>query len=274
MFSVTVIGRTSMKCWWTMPMPSAMASRGARISRTLTVDEDVAAVGRVEAVGDAHRRRLAGAVFADDRVDSAGGDGDVEVIVRQHGAEALRDAAQLEFHCAIASVTLISPAMIFFAGFFRGGNRVRGDEVAVELVDDVADAVALEAEDVEPALELPVDDFLDDVVDRVVDALDHAGQDEAGLHHVLVRIDADDEMRRASVLGAGLLDRVEGAKPGIARGSEDHVGALVHLRQRQLLAFAGVIPRRVGDADVILDDLDCSDSPPSRPPRIPSRSGG
>ena len=83
----------------------------------------------------------------------------------------------------------------------------------------------------EPALELPVDDFLDDVVDGVVDALDHAGQHEAGLHPVLVRIDADDEMRRASVLGARLLDRVEGAKPGIARGGEDHVSPLVHLRE-------------------------------------------
>ena len=31
MFSVTVNGSTSTKCWWTMPMPRAIASRGDAI---------------------------------------------------------------------------------------------------------------------------------------------------------------------------------------------------------------------------------------------------
>ena len=32
MFSVTVWVGTSAKCWWTMPMPAAIASRGERRS--------------------------------------------------------------------------------------------------------------------------------------------------------------------------------------------------------------------------------------------------
>ena len=31
-FSATVKTSTSMKCWWTMPIPSAMASFGLRIT--------------------------------------------------------------------------------------------------------------------------------------------------------------------------------------------------------------------------------------------------
>ncbi len=70
-FSSTVKGSTSMKCWWTMPMPSAMASLGVLIDDRLAVDADLAAVGLVEAVEDRHQRRLAGAVLADDAVDRA-----------------------------------------------------------------------------------------------------------------------------------------------------------------------------------------------------------
>src|SRR6185503_2340066 len=80
----------------------------------LAVDDNLTAVGRIEPVGDPHGRRLACAVLADNRVNGAGIDSDVEVIVCEDGAEALGDVAQLEFHCAIASVTLISPAIIFF----------------------------------------------------------------------------------------------------------------------------------------------------------------
>src|SRR5437016_5441419 len=97
-------------------------------------------------------------------------------------------------------------------------NRVRRDEVAVVLIDDVSDALALEAVDVEAALEPALDDLLDDVVYGVVHALDHAGQHEARFHHVLIRIDADHEVSGAAVLHAGLLDRIERAESPIARG--------------------------------------------------------
>ena len=96
MFSATVIVSTSMKCWWTMPMPSAMASCGRRMRADLAVDENLAAVGRVEAVGDAHRGRLPGAVLADDGVDGAGLDRDVDAVVGEDPAESLGDVSQLE----------------------------------------------------------------------------------------------------------------------------------------------------------------------------------
>ena len=60
----------------------------------LPVDENLAAVGGIEAVRDAHRGGLPRAVFADDGVNRSGLDRDVDVIVRQHAAEALRDTAK------------------------------------------------------------------------------------------------------------------------------------------------------------------------------------
>ena len=49
------------------------------MSAHLAVDENLAAVGRVEAVGDAHGGRLPRAVLADDGVNGAGLDLDVDV---------------------------------------------------------------------------------------------------------------------------------------------------------------------------------------------------
>ena len=71
MFSATVIGVDQHE----VLMHHADAERDRVVRRAdvadLSVDQDLAAVGRVEAVGDAHRRRLAGAVLADDGVDRA-----------------------------------------------------------------------------------------------------------------------------------------------------------------------------------------------------------
>ena len=77
------------------------------------LDENLAGVCGVEAVRDAHRGRLPGPVFADDGVDGAGLNLDGDVIVRHDGAEFFRDVPQFD-HWNIASVTFISPAMIFF----------------------------------------------------------------------------------------------------------------------------------------------------------------
>src|SRR3546814_11939782 len=60
------------------------------------LDEDLAAVGLVEAVEDAHQRRLAGAVLADDAVDGSGLHRQADVAVRLHRAEGLADVAQLD----------------------------------------------------------------------------------------------------------------------------------------------------------------------------------
>ena len=62
----------------------------------LAVDQDLAAVGLVEAVEDVHQRRLAGAVLADDAVDRAGRDDEVDRPVGVDGAEPLVDPAQLD----------------------------------------------------------------------------------------------------------------------------------------------------------------------------------
>ncbi len=96
MFSATVITGMSMKCWCTMPMPLAIASRGddmrtgspsIRISPSIRV---------VEAVEDVHERRLSGAVLAEERVDLATTEVEVDVVVREHPGELLRDPAELE----------------------------------------------------------------------------------------------------------------------------------------------------------------------------------
>ena len=62
----------------------------------LAVDADLAGVGLVEAVEDRHQRRLAGAVLADDAVDGAAADGEVDVPVGLDRPEALGDADELD----------------------------------------------------------------------------------------------------------------------------------------------------------------------------------
>ena len=76
-----------------MPMPSAMASSGRWMRRGWPSIENLAAVGGVEAVGHAHGRRLSGAVLADDGVNGAGLDRDVDVVVGENAAEALGDVS-------------------------------------------------------------------------------------------------------------------------------------------------------------------------------------
>src|SRR5436190_22396233 len=64
-------------------------------------------------------------------------------------------------------------------------------------------------------------------------------------------------MRRAAArVFSGLFDGIESAETGIPSGSENHVRAFANLGQRNLFSFTGIVPRRVGDADVILNDLD------------------
>jgi hypothetical protein len=58
------------------------------------VEHDVAAVGMVVAVQDAHQRRLAGAVLAHQAMDGALGDREADIRIRLHGAEVLGDAAE------------------------------------------------------------------------------------------------------------------------------------------------------------------------------------
>ena len=77
-------------------MPSARASLGVLIATGLPPTFDLAAVGRVEAVEDRHQRRFAGAVLADDAVDRAAFDDEIDVAVGVDGAEALVDSDELD----------------------------------------------------------------------------------------------------------------------------------------------------------------------------------
>ena len=80
----------------------------------LAVDQDLAAVGVIKAIRDPHDRRFAGTVLANDGVDRALLDRHRNVVIRDDIAEGFCDVSEFEhFYFAIASVTLISPAMIF-----------------------------------------------------------------------------------------------------------------------------------------------------------------
>ena len=62
----------------------------------LAVDEDRSLVGLMGAVQRLHQRRLAGAVLADDGVDRAAADLEVDAVVGDDAGEALDDVAQLD----------------------------------------------------------------------------------------------------------------------------------------------------------------------------------
>ena len=85
-----------MKCWCTMPMPAAIASDGEENTDLLAVDDDRALVGLVHAVKRVHQRRLARAVLADDGVDVAPRDDDVDVVIGDDAGEALGDVVQFD----------------------------------------------------------------------------------------------------------------------------------------------------------------------------------
>ncbi len=70
-------------------------TRRAELHR-LAGDDDLALVGVVQPVEDVHQRRLAGTVLAEQRVDLALPQVEVDVVVRDGAREALRDVAHLE----------------------------------------------------------------------------------------------------------------------------------------------------------------------------------
>src|ERR1041385_3917796 len=62
----------------------------------LAVDDDLAAVGGVEAVSDAHRGRLARAILADDGMDRPWLNDDVDMVVSENVAESFGDLSEFE----------------------------------------------------------------------------------------------------------------------------------------------------------------------------------
>ena len=90
---MTVCEGTRVKCWWTMPMPGRdRVARRAERDRP-PVDPDLAGVGPVEPVEDVHERALAGAVLAEQGVDLADAQVEVDAVVGDDAREALDDAA-------------------------------------------------------------------------------------------------------------------------------------------------------------------------------------
>ena len=93
-------------------------AQGDRIGRAVDinlfcVDKYLAAVRPIKPIRDAHDRRFARAVLADDRMDSSRMDSKRDVVVSDDLAKRLCNVFQFEHYFAIASVTLISPATIF-----------------------------------------------------------------------------------------------------------------------------------------------------------------
>src|SRR3954454_22025582 len=98
-----------------------------------------------------------------------------------------------------------------FAGGVDLADHVGGDELGIELIHREAHAVVLQAVDVDAPLEAVIHHVAHDLVDGVVDPLDHAGEDVARLDPVLIRIDPDHVL-------VVLLGGVEHAEPRVAGG--------------------------------------------------------
>ncbi len=77
-------------------MPSALASRGERISTGSTVDLDRAGVACDRAAEDLHQRRFSGAVLADQRHDLTCADCQANVIERNNPWESFADSLHFE----------------------------------------------------------------------------------------------------------------------------------------------------------------------------------
>ena len=73
---------------------------GAAEVLDVIVEEDDALVGGVEPVEHVHQRRLARAVLAEQAVDLARLDDEIDVVVGDEAAEPLGDSAEFELHGA------------------------------------------------------------------------------------------------------------------------------------------------------------------------------
>ena len=76
------------------------AGLGRRVGDVGAVQQDGAAVGRLQAGDDAQQRRLAAAAWAEQRGERAAGDVDRDVVERDEGAKALVDLVDLDRHPA------------------------------------------------------------------------------------------------------------------------------------------------------------------------------
>ena len=91
MFSATDNAGTSRSSCGMVTMPAAIASCGEAKWHGLPSTSDRAAVGTIHAAQDADERRFAGAVLADDGMDFAERDVEVDIVERDRRAEPLAD---------------------------------------------------------------------------------------------------------------------------------------------------------------------------------------
>ena len=98
MFSAIDSIGTSASSWWMMTMPMLLAVVDAFEVAFLPAIDDLAVIGagRIDARQHLHQRRFAGAVLADDGVDLAFLDAEVDVRQRLDAGKRLGDAAHLQ----------------------------------------------------------------------------------------------------------------------------------------------------------------------------------
>ena len=87
-------------------------------------DADAAAIGLIEAVEDVHQGRFAGAILADDAVNRAGRDAQVDALVGVDRAEMLVDADQLDRRRPVVRRPLLHPRRLGHAKTITRSSRV------------------------------------------------------------------------------------------------------------------------------------------------------
>ena len=123
MFSTTVNTGMSWKCWCTIPIPAAIASRELPNSHGLAAEQDLALVGLVQPEHRVDERALAGAVLAEEAEDLALAQRQVDVLVGDHPGERLGDAPDLEDRLDGPSLMLLPDAELVAPGRRRAGAR-------------------------------------------------------------------------------------------------------------------------------------------------------
>src|SRR5204863_7860742 len=104
-----------------------------------------------------------------------------------------------------------------------------GENLVIVLVDGVIDASVGETEALEASGEFAGLRVLNDGEYGEIDALEHAGENEARLDPVLVRVHSDGEF-------LAVLRGVEHAEPGRAGGGKDDIGTGIVLGEGEFLA--------------------------------------
>src|SRR6266540_633206 len=132
-------------------------------------------------------------------------------------------------------------------------NGVLRDKVAVVFVHRIGHPIFVESVNMEARLKFPINYILHNRIDGVIHPLHHARQHKAGLHHVLIGIDANYKVSGAPVLFSLLLNSVKSAEAGISRRRKDNVRTLAYLGQRYFFSLTRIVPGGIGHAYVVLD---------------------